>query len=326
MFHKNGPFIGKGARSRNLPLQIARSQVGRRLRQPKLLQRIRQAVLLSRPAQIPEHPSKGFPCLLIPSPDLSLPEGKTGSLRLRPSHHHPILVNGNDFPAEGAQKKAVSCPGLENKFLIHLSQLHAFLGLHRIQSPVRDGAARRHRQQAAVAVSLHPLMDAVVQDSGADGNIPVMLVVSGEHGADFLHILLRHVPKGPGTGKNFHNLIQCIAPRRSHGYQMLGKNIQAAGGRLHPFDSALSGQLCRHAAGHAFRRRSGKQNHLADPAGIVPRPPKPLHGSGNGTGTAHLQHLVNLPHINSQLHGRGGTQKPQPAGAKILLRLLPLLL
>ena len=132
MFHKNGLFIGEGARSRNLPLQIARSQVGRRLRQPKRLQRIRQAVLLSRPAQIPEHPSKGLSRLFIPSPDLSLPEGKTGSLCLRPSHHHPVLVDGNDFPAEGTQKEAVPCPGFENKFLIHLSQLHAFLGLHRI--------------------------------------------------------------------------------------------------------------------------------------------------------------------------------------------------
>ena len=341
MFHKNGPFIGKGARGRDLPLQIARRQIGRRLRQPKLLQRIRQALLLcrrrvfltirrvilpGRPAQIPEHPPKGFPCPLIPSPDLSLPEGKTGSLCLRARHHHPILVNGNDFPAEGAQKEAVSCSGLENKFFIHLSQLHAFLGLHRIQAPVRDGASRRHRQQAAVAVSLHPLMDAVVQDSGADGNLPVMLIVSGEHGTDVFHVLLRHVPKGPGAGKHFHHLIQRVASCRRHGYQMLGKNIQTAGGRLHPFDSSFSGQLRRHAAGHAFRRRSGKENHLADPAGIVSRPAKPLHGSGNGTGTAHLQHLVDLPHINAQLHGGGGTEKPQPAGAQILLHLLPLLL
>lgn len=58
----------------------------------------------------------------------------------------------------------------------------------------------------------------------------------------------------------------------------------------------------------------------------MPRPAQSLQSAGDGAGTPHLQHLVNLSHVNAQFHRRCGAQKPQPPLPQGRLRLLPLLL
>ena len=45
----------------------------------------------------------------------------------------------------------------------------------------------------------------------------------------------------------------------------------------------------------------------------MPGPAKPLHGAGDGAGTADLQHLPDLAYVDAKLHGGGGAQKPQTA-------------
>ena len=151
-----------------------------------------------------------------------------------------------------------------------------------------------------------------------------MLIVSRQHTEYRLDILSRNLPKIPCTRQNFHHFIQCITAKSCHRDKVLCQHIQTLCGRMNLLDTALSGKLCCHAAGYALCRRSRKQIHDACPPRVVPGAPQTLHRARHRARTSDLQYLVNLPHINAQLHRRGSTQEPQPAIAQRFLRLLPL--
>ena len=102
---------------------------------------------------------------------------------------------------------------------------------------------------------------------------------------------------------------------------MLGQNIQTALRRIGFFHKAFFGHLGCHTAEHALGRRTGEKVHDAGKTRVVSGPAQTLHGAGDGTGAAHLQHLFNLTDIDAEFHGGGGAQEPQPAFAQGQFRL-----
>ena len=273
-----------------------------------------------------EHAPESLPGPLIPPFDLPFPEGQPGSFHSRLGYCHRIPANIRHFPGKGPQDKTVSLLGLIDEFLVHLPQSDSFLRPNGIQSLVRNGSSCGDRQHAAVTVPFHPSMDPVIENPGACRDVSLMLIIPSQHPQYRLHIFPGQIPERPCPGQNLHHLFHLITLESCHGHQVLGQHIQAFLRRVQMLHPALPGQLGRHATGHTFCRRPGKQIHHTDPAGIVSGPAQPLHGTRNGAGTAHLQYLVNLPHIDSQFHGGSGTQQPEPPFPQGHLCLRPLLL
>ncbi len=102
---------------------------------------------------------------------------------------------------------------------------------------------------------------------------------------------------------------------------MLGQDIQTALRGIGLFYEAFPGHLRRHAAEYALGSCSGKKVHDAGKARIVSGPAQPLHGTGDGAGTTHLQYLTNLTNVDAKFHGGGGAQKTQPALPQSQFRL-----
>ena len=90
--------------------------------------------------------------------------------------------------------------------------------------------------------------------------------------------------------------------------------------------SAKSGGLSRHAAVDTLRCRPRIHVHHADRPRIMTCPAQTLHRAGHCTGTANLKDLVNVSHIDPELHGRCRAKKPEPSFPQFLLHLRPLFL
>ncbi len=138
MFHHNRLMVGQPSHRHNLPLQIPKGKPGRRLVQPQGFQFFQKRALPIGFLEGVEDTPKGFPCALVPPFQLPFPEGKPGAFHCRRSHRYGILANIQYPPGERAQDEPVAPAGLIDKFLIHLPQLHAFLGPYRIQPFIRD--------------------------------------------------------------------------------------------------------------------------------------------------------------------------------------------
>ena len=161
---------------------------------------------------------------------------------------------------------------------------------------------------------------------GTDRDVPPVFIIPGQHGQDCLYVFPGHIPERIGPFQDSHDIFHAVAFPICHGNQMLGQDIQAHSWGLCVLHTALSCHLGRHPAVHALRSRPGIHVHDADPARAMTRASQPLHGTGNRTRTAHLDHQVQFPHVNPQFHGRGGAQKAQPAVPQVLLHLCPLFL
>ncbi len=133
-----------------------------------------------------------------------------------------------------------------------------------------------------------------------------MFIISRQHTENRFYFFPCDIAKRPRPRQDLHHLIQLIASKRRHRNQVLRKYIQTFRGRIQMLHASPSGKLRCHTAGHTLRRRSWKQIHHTDSARIMSRPSKPLHGAGNRTRTADLQHLINFSYVNTQLHGGSG--------------------
>ena len=279
MLRQNGPIIRQAPGGFDLPLQIAAGKPGRRLIQAQPGKGIQKLSLLLRFLEHAHHPSKAYSRFFVPPLDFPFPERQPCALHGRSGHGHGVLPNIDHPPGKGSQDKTVSLTGLIDKLLVRLSHLYPFLRLHGVEALVGNGSARPDGQHPAVAVSLHPLMDSVIQNSGTHRKIPAVLVVSRKHAEHGFYLLPCHIPERPRPGQDIHDLVHPVALKSRHGNQMLGKHVKTSAGRVDLFHISLPGKLSSHPAQHALGRSPGKQIHDAGAPRIVPRPPKPLHGA-----------------------------------------------
>ena len=174
-------------------------------------------------------------------------------------------------------------------------------------------------------------MQPVVQNPGTHGDLSSVFIITCQHGQNGFYVLPGDRAEGISAGKDLHHFINGI--RRTgnpagalawlliflcgrHGDQMLCQYIQAHAGRAGLLDASLSGSLGSHAAVQGFRGSTGVHIHDTDPPRIVPGAAKALHGTGYGAGTANLQYLVNVTHVNAQLHGGGSAEQAQISPAQ----------
>ena len=326
MLHDNGPVVRQAARGLNLPPDKPGGVLRGGLVQSQGPQLFRQLPLRLRALQFPQNPSK---CQAGPQGTplgLPLPEGQSGPLRGGLGDDHRVLVLAHNPPAEGAQHELVPDLGLVDEFLVQLSQGDPVLGFGHVKALVRYGASRRRGQHAAVVVPGHQTVNPVVQYPGAHGDFPVVLIISGQHFQRLPHILRGHVPERVGPLKDFQHVLHAVSLPGGHGHQVLGQHVQAHPGRPGLFHAPQPGHLGGHAAVYGLRGGARIHEHFADPPRIVPGPAQPLHGAGNSSGAAHLQHPLHIAHVDAQLHGGGGAQQPEPSFPQVLLRHRPLFL
>ncbi len=325
MFHNNCPIIRKRARHRDLPFQIPRRQHGCGLVQPERPQRVFQSAAFRRLLQSAQNAPEGDARFFSPSFQLSLPEWQTRSLHGSLRHRHRIPSDLRYLPAKRTENKPVALLRFIDKLLVRFSYFNALFRPDRVKPFVRNGASRGQCEHPAVSVSLHPFMNPVIQNPRSCGDVSFMLIVSRQHFQHGLHIVSCHIAERPCSRQNPHDLVDRIAFKRRHGHKMLREHVQAAFRRIHLFHAAFPCERRSHAAQNAFRRRPRKHVHNACSERIMSRPAKPLHRAGHRAGTAHLQYLVDLSHVNTELHRGRRAQKPQFSFPQKLLRLLALL-
>ena len=163
-------------------------------------------------------------------------------------------------------------------------------------------------------------MNSVIENPRTYRNLPPVFVIPRQHPEHTLHILPRHVPERVSPVQNVHHLIHTVPVACRHGHQMLGKHIEAHSW-LRMLHSAKSGGLSRHAAVDTLRCRPRIHVHHADRPRIMTCPAQTLHRAGHCTGTANLKDLVNVSHIDPELHGRCRAKKPEPSFPQFLLHL-----
>ncbi len=325
MFGQQRPVVGQHAGHGDLAAEHGLGCLRVLRVQTQFLQRLDQAGAVMGFAQAAQQGAEGLARLQAAAADVTFPKRRQGTGAAGLGDDDGVLLHLADFPGKGAEQELVAQARLKDKLLVQLAQDDPLFGTHRVETAVRDGAARRDGQQAAVAVAADLPAEAVVKQAGTDRDIARVLFVAGQHFQHRAHIVARHVAERVRPGQQGQHLVQVVAAADCQRNQVLGQHIEAQPRRTARFHAAGAHHLGRQAAGERFGRGAREHQHHADPARVVAGPAQTLQGAGNRPRAADLDHQVDLADIDAQLHRGGGAQQPHRTGAQGLLDVKALL-
>ena len=232
-----------------------------------------------------------------------------GRLPRRVVDHHLLPVDVLDAPRRAAEGDDVAHLPLVDELLLQLAQARA-VGEHQaVVAAVGDGAAGGDGQHARAGQGRHPIGCALPGDLGRQPPGHVGGVAPGEQ----VEHRVEGLPAEAGVGRRVaEQLQQLLAGPGLHGHRaddVLGHHVQSVARHARGLQGALV-----HAPGHhgALHQVFAVERHDAPLAGLVQQvagAAHPLQAGGHRPGRVELQHQVNGPHVDAELHGAGGQQR-----------------
>ena len=319
-------FVGQRAGHSDLSRDEIRRALCGRLVKAHTRKRLLRATVRVRLPQRAHHAPECKARLECAPLELAVPEGNTAVGSVGGREDHAVLVDAQHAPAERAEQEAIADIRFIHEFLVEFPDLHARFRLGGIRTLVGNRSDRRHGEHAAVRIAPHAFLQRIIQNARPRGHVASMLFLAREHSQTRLDFLARHLRKRIRAREQRHHVIHGIFFCRGHGNQVLAEHIQAPARRLGLLHAALARGLRGHAALNRFQLRARIHLHHAHAAGMVACTPQTLHRARHRARAADLKHLVDIAHVDAQLHRGGGAQKAQFALAQRILGFLPLLL
>ncbi len=207
---------------------------------------------------------------------VTFPERKFAQLAGGRGDQHLVMGDVLDPPGRGAQREHITDSGLVDHLLVQLA--HPPTGAvpggqhHRIQPPVRDGAAAEHGQVLSAASRGEPVLDPVPDDPRAQVGEVLAGVAPGQHVQGGLEQAAGHGSKRGAPTDQVIERADVPLVHGDHRHDLLGQHVQRVG--RHPLGLDPTGAHLLHHDGALQQVTTvlGEQHPPGDRADLVPGP------------------------------------------------------